>query len=46
MMEVEQLVIVTFIVVLTGIIAYFVGDLHGFLRGMERAREIYEEKRI
>ena len=46
MMEVEQMVIVTIMVGLTGTIAYFVGDLHGFLRGMERARKIYDEKRI
>ena len=45
-MEVEQMVIVTIMVGLTGTMAYFIGDLHGFLRGMEKAREIYDEKRI
>ena len=46
MMEVEQMVIVTIMVGLTGTIAYFIGVLHVFLRGIERARKIYDEKRI
>ena len=46
MMEAKQIVICTVMMVLTGTMAYLIGDLQGFLRGMERAREIYDEKRI
>ena len=46
MMEAKQIVICTVMMVLTGTMAYLIGDLQGFLRGMERARKIYEEKRI
>ena len=46
MMDAKQIVICTVMMVLTGTMAYLIGDLQGFLRGMERARKIYEEKRI
>ena len=46
MMEAKQIVICTVMMVLTGTMAYLIGDLQGFLRGMERARKIYEENRI
>jgi len=46
MMEVKQIVICTVMMVLTGTMAYLIGDLQGFLRGMNKAREIYDEKRI
>ena len=46
MMEVKQIVICTVMMVLTGTMAYLIGDLQGFLRGMERARKIYDEKRV
>ena len=46
MMEVEHIVIVTIMVGLTGTMAYLIGDLQGLLRGMERARKIYDENRI
>ena len=46
MMEVKQIVICTVMMVLTGTMAYLIGDLQGVLRGMERARKIYDEKRI
>ena len=46
MMEVKQIVICTVMMVLTGTMAYLIGDLQGFLRGMERARKIYDAKRI
>lgn len=46
MMEVKQIVICTVMMVLTGTMAYLIGDLQGFLRGMERARKIYNEKGV
>ena len=46
MMEVKQIVICTVMMVLTGTMAYLIGDLQGFLRGMERARKIYDEKGV
>ena len=46
MMEVKSIVICVIQMVLTGTMAYLIGDLQGFLRCMERARKIYDEKRI
>lgn len=46
MMEVKQIIICTIMMVLTGTMAYLIGDLRGFLRGMDKAKEIYDEKRI
>ena len=46
MMEVKQIIICTIMMVLTGTMAYLIGDLQGFLRGMDKAKEIYDEKRI
>ena len=46
MMEVKQIVICTVMMVLTGTMAYLIGDLQGFLRGMDKARKIYDEKGI
>ena len=46
MMEVSQIFTTLVMVILAGSMAYLIGDLHGFLRGMEKAKEIYEEKRI
>ncbi len=46
MMEVSQIFTTLVMVILTGGMAYLIGDLHGYLRGMEKAKEIYEEKRI
>tara|TARA_Y100000310_G_C19977579_1_gene488272 strand:- start:225 stop:362 length:138 start_codon:yes stop_codon:yes gene_type:complete len=45
-MEVSQIFTTLVMVILTGGMAYLIGDLHGYLRGMEKAKEIYEEKRI
>ena len=46
MMEVKQIVICTVMMGLTGTMAYLIGDLQGFLRGMDKAKEIYNEKGI
>ena len=46
MMEVSQIFTTLVMVILTGSMAYLIGDLHGFKKGMEKAKEIYEEKRI
>ena len=46
MMEVKQMIICTIMISLTGAIAYLIGDLQGFLRGMDKARKIYNEKGI
>ena len=46
MMEVKQIIICTIMMVLTGTMAYLIGDLQGFLRGMDKARKIYDEKRV
>ncbi len=46
MMEVSQIFTTLVMVILTGSMAYLIGDLNGFKRGMEKAKEIYEEKRI
>ena len=43
MMEVKQIIIYTITMVLTGTMAYLIGDLQGFLKGMEKARKIYEK---
>ncbi len=46
MMEFNHMIMVLVMLAITGGISYLVGDLHGFLRGMNKAQEIYEEKRI
>ena len=46
MMEVSQIFTTLVMVILTGGMAYLIGDLQGFLRGMEKAKEIYDEKGV
>ncbi len=46
MMEVSQIFTSLVMIILTSGMTYLIGDLNGFKRGMEKAQEIYEEKRI
>ena len=46
MMEVSQIFTTLVMVILTGGMAYLIGDIHGYLRGMEKAKEISDEKGV
>ncbi len=43
MMEVKQIIIYTVTIIITGTMSYLIGNLQGFLKGMEKVRKIYEK---
>jgi hypothetical protein len=42
-MEPTQIVIMVTMLLLCSGMSYMIGDLHGFLRGMEKIRKIYKD---
>ena len=43
-MEVKQMIMMLIMLLMTGGMAYLIGDLHGFLRGMNKAQKIFNDK--
>jgi len=40
--ENSQIITMVIMLVMTGGMSYLIGDLNGFIRGMEKAKEIYQ----
>jgi len=44
-MEVKQMIMMTIMLLMTGGMAYLIGDIHGFMRGMEKAWPLNLDKK-
>ena len=40
-MEVRHMIMISVMLLISGGMAYLIGDFHGYLKGMDKAREIY-----